>query len=353
MKRFLILCVFPLVGLALIALGVIVSWTQLCLRLDGGKTAGRVAGMAIVRRDACDLVTGLDTTLALTLANGEQVRVAYRDYAPVAAQYGARGSTTPHALPLAALAPGTNAGGQLTRELRTVLADAARGDATTIRWALQREGRHADEPTRVVRLEKTETARGYFGMATLSATLVCDADGIRPAGAPASVPPRGTVTTRAVFDATDPAALLRNKGESMTAYLQLRGSVTNTPEKKDFLLYCEPYATEFRPVFTYAVSDRHHALLSHIGRHSGPTLAIILYGPCWVYYDLQQPARAVLIADPGPPAGAWLAWFSRVCEGTFTQWGSAALIILAGIIFILIGLIQISMAVWPSTRLWL
>lgn len=352
MKRLLTLTAFPLIGCAWLAVAVLLSWAQLRLRIVGTKTPGRVAGMAIVRPGACDLVTALDATLTLTLANGERLRVAYRDYAPVSAQFLARRGAAARPIPLAELDAGTTTNaGTLTRELRRALYDAVRGDAAIIRWILQREARNPNDATRIVRLTKTETAHGFFDMPDLAPTLVGEPDGIRPVDPRGTLPPRATVVTRAVFDASDPLAVQTNKGDSMCAFVQLRGTVTNDVDKRNFILFCEPYASEFRPVFAYTVGTQQYVRLSHVGRHGGPTLAIVLFGPCWVYYDPLQPATAVLIADPGAADGAWLAWFSRLCEGAFSQWGSSALIVLAGLTFILIGLIQLSLVIRPSTNL--
>ena len=80
-------------------------------------------------------------------------------------------------------------------------------------------------------------------------------------------------------------------------------------------------------------------------------MALVLYGPCWVYYDRRVPERAVLIANPGKMDGAVLAWFSRLCEGAFAQWGSGALIVLVGVLMLILGMLEISLAVWPSRGL--
>ena len=58
-----------------------------------------------------------------------------------------------------------------------------------------------------------------------------------------------------------------------------------------------------------------------------------------------------LIANPGKPDGDWLGWFSRVCEGTFGQWGSGSLIFLVGSLFFFTGLAFISIAIFPSKTL--
>ncbi len=57
------------------------------------------------------------------------------------------------------------------------------------------------------------------------------------------------------------------------------------------------------------------------------------------------------MSDPGSVGSKPLAWFSEYCEGLFGQWGSTALIALAGILFLGTGLILISLAVRPSRNL--
>ncbi len=80
MKRFLTLATFPLIGLVLLATAWFWSARDFRLRLFGEAAEGRIVGMALEREGGSDLVTGIDTELILTLANGEQVRASYRDY---------------------------------------------------------------------------------------------------------------------------------------------------------------------------------------------------------------------------------------------------------------------------------
>ncbi len=339
MKRLLTLAALPLLGLGLCLTAVAMHRAQLRLRISGVKAPGRLAGMAIVRPGRNDLLTGIDTAVTLTRADGERVRAQFQDGQPAALQRASGGAW--HVLPTADLA----------RAQLAMLADTARGDAAKVRWILQRERRRTDDPARIVRIEKIETAHGYIGLAHVPHALLSQDGRITPAGAAGARPSRGTIVTHALFDVTDAATLQSNKGDSLCAYVQVRGTVTNTPDKQNFVLYCEPYATTFRPVFTYTAGTQEYARMSHIGRHGGPTLALVLFGPCWVYYDPHEPSSAVLIANPGPVDGAVLAWFSRVCEGALSQWGSGALIVLAGLLCIILGLLQISLALWPSTRL--
>jgi hypothetical protein len=326
MKRMLPFLVLPLIGLALATVSLLLNSTQLRLRFGGDRVRGEVAGMLIARMDGVDLVSRFDSQITLTLADGTVVQGHFRNRKPVA--------------PLPSLAP----------EHERILLESVEGDAASLRWALKREGRREGAATRVVRIEKTETVQGILGMPSVPKALVLRDGMIQPRDL-AAVPPIGTVVTRAVFDTRDADSLKSAKGDSMLEYEQIRGGARVQPAKRDFLLFCEPYASEFRPVFRYEVGGISYPGLSHIGRHGGPTLALRLFRPCLVFFDPERPSEALLVADPGSPEGAWLAWFSRYCEGVFAQWGSGSLIALAGGIFFLVGLGFVSLVLWPSNRL--
>jgi hypothetical protein len=233
-------------------------------------------------------------------------------------------------------------------DLARVVSDSVRGEAEILRWALLREARRAEDPRRVVRIEKTETIRGYFDQETLPVVmtlrdgeLVMDPNGGEPAD---------TVTIRAVFDRTDPAVIQKSKGDSLVSYEYVRNGEPFTPEKRNFFLFAEPYSTQFRPVFGFEANGKPLARLSHIGRHGGPTLALQLFGNCRVFYDPKNPAEAILTALAGPVNGDPLGWFSRLCEGVFGQWGSTALIVIAGGTFFFVGLVFLSLVLIPHGR---
>jgi hypothetical protein len=212
---------------------------------------------------------------------------------------------------------------------------------------LLRESRRSEDPLRVVRIEKTETIHGFFGLGIIPPVLSL-ANGRPAPGDPGQTGPEaGVVMIRAVFDRSDPALVDQNKGETMMRYEHLREGQTFTPAKQDFFLFSEPYATQFFPVFGFEANGLPVARLSHIGRHGGPTLALQLFGPGVVYFDPKQPSDAILTADPGPVGGDPLGWFSRLCEGIFSQWGSTALIAIAGLAAVLTGLLLISLHLIP------
>ena len=328
MKRILSLSVFPLIGLALLMTALAWSGRDLRLLFQGQVAEGRIVGMTLQRDGRSDLLTGVDTKLTLKLADGSPIEARYRNYAPD----NEREISDPPPSP----------------ELRRVLADAVRGDAEIIRWALLRESRRPGDPRRVVRIEKTETIHGYFDLETIP-TLLESRDGhIMPSQTGGGSLTPSTAVIRAVFDFSNPQAVAANKGESLVEYEYSRNGAAFTPEKKNFFLNAEPYTTKFLPVFGFEVNGDTIARLSHIGRHGGPTLALRLYEKCMVYYDPNQPAEAILMAVPGPVNGDPLIWFSRLCEGFFGQWGSSSLIALAGLGFVITGALFISLAVWPG-----
>jgi hypothetical protein len=340
------LSILPLVGIAFLVAAFLWSERELRLRFLGEAAEGHLVGMALQRGSHADLLAGIDTDLALTLASGERLTASYADGTLVSAALhpaGASPGGSPSARPLDA----TTLAAEFSAELSSALAVAASGDATAIRWALQREGRRPEDPRRVLRIEKTETVRGWFGLPSVPEVL-----GLRDGELHLDdTEHTGIVRIRAVFDFSDPAAVQANKGESLVEYAYNQNGRPMEPEKKNFYLQAEPYATEFRPVFAYEFGGRSVARLSHIGRHGGPTLALRLFEPCRVFVDPNQPELAVVTALPGAVAGAPLEWFSRLCEGTFAQWGATALIALAGLMFITVGLLFASLAIWPSRKI--
>lgn len=335
MKRFFTLATFPLIGLVLLATAWFWSARDFRLRFFGETAEGRIVGMALEREGGSDLVVGINTDLVLTQANGEQVRASYRDYSLVSTILPAGTSDHPS---------------QLSPALEGVLADVVRGSAEDVRWALLRESRRVGYPRRIVRIEKTETVRGAFDLASYPEFALDDGKlALMPRdGEPI---PTGEVTVRAVFDHSDIAVIDQNRGDSLVDYQFLHDGKPSEPDQKDFFLRTEPHPTQFLPVFGFIADGQPVARLSHIGRHGGPTLALVLFGPCRVYYDPANPVEAILMSDPGPVGSEPLAWFSEYCEGLFGQWGSTALIALAGLLFLGTGLILISLAVRPSHNL--
>ena len=343
MPRFIRLSILPAIGLLFLVAAYFWSHREVNLRLFGQPAEGRVIGMVLQRPEAADVLAAIETQLVLSLANGDRIDATYSNYTLKNAAYQPKAGTAPRTLVTNDLLK-ENAASTLSPELRRVINDSVRGDMSIIGWALRRESRRPEDSSRVIRIEKIETVRGYIGV-----THVPEVFGLRDEmlvieGQP-EAPPTGTVRIRALFDQSDPVALKARKGDALKEYSYERNGVAATPGKKNFFLNTEPYATQFRPIFAYKADGRDVARLSHIGRQGGPTLALVLYGPCRVYYDPKNPEQAVVTSVPGPVAGEPLAWFSRFCEGLFGQWGSGSLIVIAGLLFIITGLLFIYLAI--------
>ena len=332
MPRVLRLLILPAVGLVFLLAAFLWSQRELSLRFLGEPAEGRIVGMVLERESGSDLLAALRTDLVLVSADGTRHVATYLDRRPDAATDAWLAS-----------APA---------ELARVVSDAALGDATRVRWALQREARRVADPLRIVRIERTDTLSAWLDLPAVPEVLAY-ADGRVRLPAP-DAPAPAEVRIHAVFDRSDLAAVEARKGESLTDYAYERAGVAHTPAKRDFFLHAEPYQTQFRPVFAYTAADGSSvARLSHIGRHGGPTLALRLFEPCRVYFDPAAPANAVLTALPGPIDGNPLDWFSRLCEGVFAQWGATALIALAGCLFIATGALLASLALFPSKKITL
>ena len=201
----------------------------------------------------------------------------------------------------------------LSPDLRRVLAEAARGDAAQCRWALQRETRRASDSTRVVRIEKAEIASGFLDLPGVPTALRVH-DGMPEPVTAADPQPLGQIRTVACFDASDPATLKQQKGDSLVAYVQTRNGKPVTPAKQNFALSCEPYETEFRPVYTYSLAGREYAQWSPIGRRGGPTLALALFAPCLLVVAAVDEANVVTFQFDQPDLRRALDIVGSICD---------------------------------------
>lgn len=332
------LLVFPAIAL-LFFIGA-VSWSsrEFKLLISGDSVPGWIVGMGLTKEEGThDLLTGLRTEARLYLANGETIEATRLDGTILEVTRNFPDQPAPETIPV------DNLEDRLPSETFQVLTETLTRKAEIIRWSLMREERRSEDPFRVVKIRREDTVYGYFEMTELP--LIYEVHNKRPV-----IPGRKLETTHitAVFDRTDPEWLADNKGDSLAEYAYSRDGEAIEPANQDFYLYAEPYFTEFRPVFEYESDGKQIARLSHIGRMSGPTLALSLYSDCTVYYDPDNIENAILIADPGPLEGDPFLWFSRFCEGLFGQWGSTSLIILVGSVFLIVGLTLITLAVWPG-----
>ena len=342
MPKFLRLSILPFIGCLFLIGAYLWSQREVNLRFFGQPGEGQLIGMVLQRNDHADVLAALDIDLTFTLANGDRIECSYANYVLHAATYiSAKTGVEPRSLSSADLDLKSSQT-SLSPALRKVIMDSVRGDAAIVRWAMLRENRRPNDPSRVLRLEKIETVSGYFGVKHLPEIFGLR-DGLLILNEESEFY-AGVVRIRGVFDQSNPAAVKANKGETLSDYSYERNGKPVTPEKKNFFLNAEPYSTQFRPIFAFEANGNVVARLSHIGRRGGATLALILYSPCRVYYDPKHPEEAIVSALPGPIAGEPLAWFSRFCEGLFGQWGSTALITLAGLMFIVTGLLFIYLA---------
>lgn len=337
MSRALSLAVFPALGLALLLLAWIWSAREVRLLARGTAIEGRIAGMVLDREGGSDLITGIESLLVFQRANGERLTAISKDGVLTSVKTLAPGGTEA-AVALDAL------DSILGEAELGVLEDARTGNAESIRWALMREARSSGTGRQIVRIERTDTVDGYFGLGEVPRVLTVRA------GRPfmeEQMPGRAVV--RAVFDQAAIAGNGGQQGEALIDYSFTLDGREMMPKKRDFLLAAEPYTTQFLPVFIYGAEGSQVARISHVGRQGGPTLALRLHRPCRVYFDARDPTDAVLMADVGPAErDNLLGWFSRYCEGLFAQWGSTALMVLAGLSCLLTGLMLISLAVWPG-----
>ncbi|MEO8614738.1 MAG: DUF3592 domain-containing protein [Luteolibacter sp.] len=349
MKRILTLSLFPILGLLLFAAALLWSERELRLRFLGLPVKGKIIGIVLQRPNHAAILTALDSHLELGLANGDRVVVESRDLKGVSAVYNLASGGDGSFLSLADLSlDNTSSKSRLSLELRRVIDDSISGNAEIIGWTLQRESRRSSDPLRVVRIEKIESAHGYFEIESVPLVMGLKNGKVNFEGIPTNTPQAGEIRIRADFDYSNPAAVMAKKGNSMVDYEYTINGQKHTPDKKDYFLAAEPYSTVFIPIFGFEANRISVARLSHIGRHGGPTLALRLFGDCTVYYDPKNPTEAVLMADPGSVAGDPLRWFSRYCEGLLSQWGTGALIALAGCVFFVTGMILISLEIRPS-----
>ena len=357
MPPFLRLSILPIIGCALLLSSVIWSQRELKLRFLGQAADGQIIGMVLQRTQTADILSGIDTAFVLTLANGDRIQADYVNYTLSTSSILPAGTITiGEAATLDAQNSQTELGDSastvtLSDNLQVILDVIVRGNAELVRWALLRESRRAPDPTRIVRIEKTEVVDAYLDVPRVPEVFELQNDKLLLEAHEVISPYAGEVRIHAVFDVTDPEIVKSKRGDSLIEYSYARNGTNITPERKDFFLSAEPYSTQFRPIFAYQANDMAVARLSHIGRHGGPTLALRLYGPCRVYYDKADPEQAFVSAVAGPVGKDPLEWFGRYCEGLFGQWGSTALIALAGLLFILTGLFFISLAVFPPRKI--
>lgn len=339
------LLLFPSLGALMLIAAYLLNSNAIKLVLTGDREPGRIAAMLKLRSEDADLITRLATQVIFTREDGTVLDVKLTDYVPVSGRLGEQTE------PLAALAK-TNPAAfpDLSADEASIVDTVARGDAAAIRRVLKREARN-ESPGRIVRIEKIELASGWLGLPVGTKQFEVAADGhIRPATID-TAPPH-LVRTRAVFVA--PSATSPSAGKDvMTEYEQTRDNEPSTPAKNDFILFCEPYTTVARPVYSFISAAGPKAVLSDLGRRGAPSLAFPLFAPCNVAFDPSRPERAVLLADVGQPDSriGYLNWFSKAGEGIFTRWASLVILVAGGLGLLAVGIILITLSLDNRTEM--
>ena len=344
MKEWVRLAVFPLFAVGLAIVASLIRADDLKILWGGTRVPAKVEGMLIVRPQRIDLIDAIATEIVFELSDRRRLHAEFRNFVLINCQWISLATPSPtagHATTSVDAAESV-----VHPHYVALLNEAVEINAQRSRWLLQRESESTVDGAHVVRIEKSEHASGLFGLAKVPDGVASVAGRLRPSDGTAGGT-AGDVITYAVLDARDAEAMKASKGDTLVEYQQTRQGVVVEPKTKDFCLFSEPYATEFRPVFIYSAGEDRHVGISDVGRHSGPTLAIRMFRPCWAYYEDQAPERATLVANTGPISGDPLGWFSRYCEGLFSQWGMPLLIAFAASISAVVSLILISLVIWP------
>lgn len=351
MKKLLPLTLFPLLGLLCLALAWSWSRTELTLTLSGGNTEGVIRATVKARPTGLhDVITDLNHTLVLTFADGARLHVATRNYRIETLRLSTAVAPDQSLAP-AVLEATSPLHARLEPGLRSVLDELLRGDAARIQRALERESARP-AATALVEIEKTETAYGWFGLTERPSSFVVHAatDVLTPVST-FPLPPASTLFTTATFSRADSAAVKARKGDFLTHYERRAagGLGAGEPARRDFVLFDEPYATEFLPVYRYTVAGRAYANLSQIGRKGAPFTGFILQAPCRVAYDVTAPENSILLPYiTAPEAGeSKLNWFSNFCESLFSRWAYLATYLCFAAFFFLTGGLLISLRMRP------
>lgn len=349
MKKLLPLALFPLLGLLCLALAWSWSRTELTLTLSGGNTEGVIRATVKARpAGPHDVLIDLDHTLVLSFADGARLHVATRNYRVESLRL-STAATPDQPLAADALSATPPLHPRLTPDLPAVIDELLRGDAARIQRVLERESAQP-AALALLEIEKTEIARGWFNLAQIPKTFVVDAatDTLSPVS---EIPlqPDATVFTTATFSRADLAAVKARKGDFRTHYERRVGDIVTEPARRDFILYDEPYATEFLPVYQYTVADRAYAHLAQIGRKGAPFSGFILQAPCRVAYDLAAPDDSILLPylTAPKPGESKLNWFSNFCESLFSRWAYLATYLCFAVFFFITGGLLISLRLRP------
>jgi hypothetical protein len=344
-----ILGIYPAIALLLLAVTVILFKDWWRISFTGENTEGRIKAVFFLRESGENaLVSGVDTHLRMTRANGDVMELFYYDNEITRATEGSRSYEIGEG-GLIRFFGDEEADKALTAEFRDVL--SGKSDRTD--WFLLRQKR-VDRPEAIVRLEKTETAIIWEGLPEDFNDFSVDSDSGRV------VPRNGTVTfevselvTQAIYSYEDEEALAERKGAMLMSYeRRLDGEVVDEINR-EFVIYNEPYWTAQYPIFVFEANGEPLALKADIGRHGDPSLAFPLFARVNVNYLAGSPEQALMNGkiSARKPGENFLNWFSRASEVYLTRWIYPGMFLFCTLILAVVSMLFISMATHPPKKL--
>lgn len=318
MKQLIYLLLLPLLGGALMLIGFLWCGDELAAAMNDEKHEGTIAAMIQSGPDGVDLITGLNHHLKITRADGSVLEVDLTNHRTTAV---------------------------LDAALASWVNQAVMSNAEGLKRSLLRENASNDSK-RVVRIEKTEYARGFFGMKEMPTSFAVHAGEV--------IPISPTVEQQVM---TTSAVISGNGAEGHSAPLQNYSRThpvhTLPPARNDFSMYDSDFDTLFIPVFTYHKSGTPKVGLSDIGKKGGVPIAYRLFSSCKVATITSDPALALLLpnfSSLGSSASP-LLWFSAACEGFFSRWVYGFVLIGTGLAVSLMGAIVVSLRISSSRSL--
>ncbi len=346
-----ILAIYPAITVILIVstFALFKDWWR--ISFTGETTEGRIEAVFLLRDDAPNaLLSGVETRLKMTRADGEVLQLDYVDDEIVRVVDGGRELSLGEEGVISFT--GEEAyDRERTAEFREVLT----GKKDRAGWFLLREKRAA-QPESIVRLEKRETAMLWEGLPeTFDQFVFNEATGrVLPADEVAGNLTISELVTEAIFSYEDEAALEERKGEMLVSYTRtLDGEELVEELNKEFVIFNEPYWTIKYPIFVFQSNGDYHALKADIGRHGDPSLAFPLFAEVKVDYLPGNPQEALMNGKitPRKPGEQFLNWFSRASEVYLTRWIYPGMFLLCAFVLIVVSVLFISMMTHPPKKL--
>jgi len=351
MKRHIfILSIYPSIALFLLVSTWVLFGDWWRISVLGDETDGRIEAMFFLRDEGPNaLLSGVDTELRLTRANGSVLELFYRDNVLKEAREG-----TEH---FPVREDGTvewTGEVELDREQAAEFRELVEGKSDRADWFLLRQQRQG-QPESFVTLEKIETARLWEGLAEDFDAFKVNPDSGRVIPDDAETGYQvSEVVTRAVFSCEDEAALEERKGAMLVEYeLRHDGETVEDEGNRQFILHNEPYWTTKYPIFVFEAAGQTLALRSDIGRHGDPSLAFPLFAEVTVDYMKDKPREALMNGkiSARKPGEQFLNWFSRASEVYLTRWIYPGMFLLCAAIMAVVSVMFISMMVIPPKKL--